>query len=129
MKMVGHSKTFWSIITIGKFGNFHLDCIMIIIENSSTKTIHNDRPHDRERKRIPVNLIENILISVSPCTFLNLLPHLLYPENILKLIIAYSDVEPFLEAVQNMTDYYEDRNVDIFKQAISGYTNIEYQAL
>ena len=61
--------------------------------------------------------------------FLTLLPHPFHPENTLKLSISYSDVEPFLEAVQNMTDYYEDRNVDIFKQAISGYINIEFQAV
>lgn len=31
----------------------------------------------------------------------------------------FRDVEPFLEATKNLTKYYEDRGVDIMKQAIS----------
>ena len=32
----------------------------------------------------------------------------------------FSDVLPFLEAVENMCTYYETRGVDIFKEAVSG---------
>lgn len=32
----------------------------------------------------------------------------------------FSDVAPFLEAVENMWTYYETRGVDIFKEAVSG---------
>ena len=44
-------------------------------------------------------------------------------ERIFDLILddhCIRDVEPFIEAVQNMTEYYEQRGVDIFKEAISG---------
>ena len=34
--------------------------------------------------------------------------------------VVYRDVEPFLEAVDNLTTYYCERGVDILKQAISG---------
>ena len=30
------------------------------------------------------------------------------------------DVEPFIRALENMTRYYTDRNVDLFKDAVSG---------
>jgi len=30
------------------------------------------------------------------------------------------DVEPLLEALQNLAQYYVDRGVDVFKDAISG---------
>ena len=29
-------------------------------------------------------------------------------------------MEPFLEAIENMTEYYVHRGIDVFKQAISG---------
>lgn len=32
------------------------------------------------------------------------------------------DVQPFLAALDNLTRYYVDRGVDIFKEAISGFT-------
>lgn len=32
----------------------------------------------------------------------------------------YRDVQPLVEAIENMSQYYIERGVDIFKEAISG---------
>ena len=36
---------------------------------------------------------------------------------------CFRDVRPFLDAVENMWNYYVTRNVDIFKEAVSGKHN------
>ena len=41
----------------------------------------------------------------------------------------FSDVAPFLEAVENMWTYYETRGVDIFKEAVSGNFLSHYRQL
>ena len=41
----------------------------------------------------------------------------------------FSDVVPFLEAVENMCTYYETRGVDIFKEAVSGNFKPQYLPL
>ena len=35
-------------------------------------------------------------------------------------ILHLRDVVPFLDAIENMTEYYISRGVDVFKQAVSG---------